>query len=657
MKETNTLKEENKEKGITLIALVLTIIILLILTAVSIAILTGENGILQKVSQAKKENEKSQIIEMAELYISEINIEIAKNNNFLPEGVIEIENIPIKIDGTQPNIGWIYIENNVLTKYEFYYDDFYILSVNGDTKIEAFSFSDLINVKNFGATGDGITDDTLAIQEATNYLNQNGGILYFPLGTYYVSVSDSKESIIHIESNQKIIIDFFCSTILLKENQYEAYNIINANNCTSIELRNGFLVGDRKNHDYTTISSTHEFGYGIFFNQTISAEAFNMNISNMTGDAIINKNGESTGTITINQSDLHHCRRQGISILDSDTVNIKNTKIHHIGTFDNIKGTAPQSGIDIEPASGTNTINKVCIDNVTIKNTTSFGIINTRNDIGSIEILNSDIDDAHLTNTNIKSSNIKYTKNTSISLTRGKIENTNIKLIIPKQTLTISSAIINNCIIEGPENDIAGRVLVSNTQVNNTNFKNLLGTGNYNSNSISDFGIIFRNEFNYKSSSSDNIYENCAIIYAGKVECKNSYVENSYIYIDAVPTVLENIKINNCETSSNTVADLTLKNCTINNSGTFGICKKHLSNTYFSIENLTTNSFPIGCECNNTTIHVIENMNKNALNLIQFSNNSKIILDKYNSSVKINNQYSSEGNDYTVEYNGNNVLN
>ncbi|MCI8636954.1 MAG: hypothetical protein HFJ36_03755, partial [Clostridia bacterium] len=37
-----------KEKGITLIALVITIIVLLILAGIAIATLTGENGILNK---------------------------------------------------------------------------------------------------------------------------------------------------------------------------------------------------------------------------------------------------------------------------------------------------------------------------------------------------------------------------------------------------------------------------------------------------------------------------------------------------------------------------------------------------------------------------------------------------------------------------------
>ncbi len=51
------LKDKNQEKGITLIALVITIIVLLILAGVSIATLTGDNGILTKASEAKEKTE------------------------------------------------------------------------------------------------------------------------------------------------------------------------------------------------------------------------------------------------------------------------------------------------------------------------------------------------------------------------------------------------------------------------------------------------------------------------------------------------------------------------------------------------------------------------------------------------------------------------
>ena len=54
-----------KEKGITLIALVITIIVLLILAGVSISMLTGENGILTQAQTAKEETEKESVIEQA----------------------------------------------------------------------------------------------------------------------------------------------------------------------------------------------------------------------------------------------------------------------------------------------------------------------------------------------------------------------------------------------------------------------------------------------------------------------------------------------------------------------------------------------------------------------------------------------------------------
>src|ERR1700680_3010197 len=50
--------------------------------------------------------------------------------------------------------------------------------------------SGVINVKDYGAKGDGVTDDTLAIQTAISQnLTEisNDHIIYFPNGTYLVS--------------------------------------------------------------------------------------------------------------------------------------------------------------------------------------------------------------------------------------------------------------------------------------------------------------------------------------------------------------------------------------------------------------------------------------------------------------------------------------
>lgn len=59
-----------KNKGITLIALVITIIVLLILAGVTIATLTGDNGLLQKATTAKQDNEDSKELELIKLSVS-----------------------------------------------------------------------------------------------------------------------------------------------------------------------------------------------------------------------------------------------------------------------------------------------------------------------------------------------------------------------------------------------------------------------------------------------------------------------------------------------------------------------------------------------------------------------------------------------------------
>ena len=58
------------QKGITLIALVITIIVLLILAGVSIAMLTGENGLLTQATSAKDETKIAEIAENVQISIS-----------------------------------------------------------------------------------------------------------------------------------------------------------------------------------------------------------------------------------------------------------------------------------------------------------------------------------------------------------------------------------------------------------------------------------------------------------------------------------------------------------------------------------------------------------------------------------------------------------
>lgn len=59
-----------KQNGITLIALVITIIVLLILAGVSIAMLTGQNGILNQATTAKDTSAKAEVVERINMELS-----------------------------------------------------------------------------------------------------------------------------------------------------------------------------------------------------------------------------------------------------------------------------------------------------------------------------------------------------------------------------------------------------------------------------------------------------------------------------------------------------------------------------------------------------------------------------------------------------------
>ena len=72
-----------KEKGITMIALVVTIIVLLILAGISISAITGDNGIINKSDEAKTETEISQYKEKLEIikhgeYVDDYTVNIDK---------------------------------------------------------------------------------------------------------------------------------------------------------------------------------------------------------------------------------------------------------------------------------------------------------------------------------------------------------------------------------------------------------------------------------------------------------------------------------------------------------------------------------------------------------------------------------------------------
>ena len=96
------MKKMGKQKGITLIALVITIIVLLILAGISIATLTGENGLLSKATTAKEETKKAEIREEIELAIAAIQAEeLQKGNKVTLETLAGSEEEPGQLENSK----------------------------------------------------------------------------------------------------------------------------------------------------------------------------------------------------------------------------------------------------------------------------------------------------------------------------------------------------------------------------------------------------------------------------------------------------------------------------------------------------------------------------------------------------------------------------
>ena len=201
-------KQKLKEnKGITLIALVITIIVLLILAGVTIATLTGDNGILKKAGDAKTQTEQAKEDE---------NLKIAIAGSYGTDGKLNLKDLKDNLE----NQGIDYDKNNTGFPLE--------VIVNGEKKkidangniIESIQslktkgtvFKDTTTLedtygnqvtipKGFKIANDSATDVTggIVIEDAT-YTNTIGSqFVWIPVGTGENAIKKENKETVEIE--------------------------------------------------------------------------------------------------------------------------------------------------------------------------------------------------------------------------------------------------------------------------------------------------------------------------------------------------------------------------------------------------------------------------------------------------------------------------
>ena len=79
------MKNRKKKNAITLLALVITIVIMLLLAGVAIQMTMGENGLIAKSNQAKKEQAKAELLEDAKLGYLNLKTKAIEEKSPTPE--------------------------------------------------------------------------------------------------------------------------------------------------------------------------------------------------------------------------------------------------------------------------------------------------------------------------------------------------------------------------------------------------------------------------------------------------------------------------------------------------------------------------------------------------------------------------------------------
>jgi hypothetical protein len=169
-----------------------------------------------------------------------------------------------------------------------------------------------------------------------------------------------------ISSNSKIIFEKG-SKLLLQPNKNGSYEILRLRDVTNVVLYSPNVIGDREKHQGTT----GEWGFGISIKGSQNIKIYNATVKNCWGDGIyLGSYGSMVNTdITIGNCFLDNNRRNGISIISGINITISNTLIS------NTNGTAPMSGIDLEPNSNNEFLKNVALKNIITFNNKNEGIL------------------------------------------------------------------------------------------------------------------------------------------------------------------------------------------------------------------------------------------------------------------------------------------
>ena len=278
----NKLKEQLKtNKGITLIALVITIIVLLILAGVTIATLTGDNGILTKAQNAKEKNAQKTVEEQINLAVqaSRINEGLVIDKDILEQ---ELTNNGIEITKSENDeLPWTVKKDGYV----------YTISKNGEVKEKegiAITTGDIEILK-------GSTERKKVSAQILS--GETGTIKWEHTGNITLSETGENEVTVNVNSNANAGDTATITARIDGKTYQDSINVKIVAQVTSVTAEKiEVSIGDKKKIE--KITAMPENAEGIEVTSYVSQDTTKVTVDEKTGEVTGVQEGETTVTIS-----------------------------------------------------------------------------------------------------------------------------------------------------------------------------------------------------------------------------------------------------------------------------------------------------------------------------------------------------------------------
>ena len=276
------LKERvNGKNGITLIALVITIIVLLILAGVTIATLTGDNGILTKAQNAKEKNAQKTVEEQINLAVqaSKINEGLVIDKDILEQ---ELTNNGIEITKSENDeLPWTVKKDGYV----------YTISENGEVKEKegiAITTGDIEILK--GSTeGKKVSAQILS--------GETGTIKWESTGNITLKAKEGNEVTVNVNGNANAGDTATITARIDGKTYQDSINVKIVTQVTSVTAEKiEVSIGDKKKIE--KITATPENAEGIEVTSYVSQDTTKVTVDEKTGEVTGVQEGETTVTIS-----------------------------------------------------------------------------------------------------------------------------------------------------------------------------------------------------------------------------------------------------------------------------------------------------------------------------------------------------------------------